>query len=56
MLSKVGEEIIFDGAGGAIQHQHAARAALGGRLLRDQFLGKSVIEVGDTEVLRTLAF
>ena len=43
-LRKMG---ICESAGGAIEHQHAARAALGGRLLRNQLRRQIEIEVGD---------
>ena len=46
----------MSGAGGAIHDQHAAGAAFRERLLRDQLLGKVVIEIGDAEVLRTLVY
>jgi hypothetical protein len=55
MPSKTRERIVLNGAGCAIHHQHAARAALGRWLLRNQFLGEFVVEVGDT-VLRTFTF
>ena len=46
-LRKVG---IADGPTGAIHHQHAALAALGRRLLGDEFFRQVVIEVGDEEI------
>ncbi len=55
MLFKIGEEIVTQGAGGAIHDQHAACAAFGGRLLRNQLFGKFVIEICDTEFCHGLS-
>ncbi len=46
---KLREAAVAECPGGAIQHHHAALAALGRRLLRNQFLGQVVIEIGDAE-------
>jgi hypothetical protein len=53
MLSNIREKIIAEIARCTVHDQHAARAALGGRLLRDQILGQVVVEIFDA-VLRTL--
>ncbi len=37
-------------AGGAIHHQHAALAALRGRLLRDKLWRQVEIEIGDAQI------
>jgi hypothetical protein len=52
MLSNMREEIVAEIASRTVHHQHAARSALGGRLLRDQILGQIVVEIFD--VIRTL--
>ncbi len=44
---KVAEVAVFVGSGGAIESHHAAVAALGGWVLRDQFGGEIEVEVGD---------
>jgi hypothetical protein len=50
MPPKTGKMIVMNRTSGAIYDEHAAGAALRGRLLRDQFLRKVVIEVGDAEI------
>jgi hypothetical protein len=46
-LREVGEEVVAEGAGGAVEDQHPAGAALGGRVLGDQFFRQVEVEVGD---------
>ena len=46
-LREVCEEVVAQTAGCAIQHQHPARSALGGRVLGDEFFGQIEVEVGD---------
>ena len=46
-LREVGEEVVAECSGGAVEDQHTAGAALGGRVLGDEFGGKIVMEVGD---------
>ena len=46
-LREVGEEVVAECSGGAVEDQHTAGAALGGRVLGDEFGGKVEMEVGD---------
>ena len=46
-LREVGEEVVAECAGGAVEDHHAAGAALGGRVLGDEFYRQVVMEVGD---------
>ena len=43
-LGEVAEGAVFEGAGAAIDHQHARTGAVFQRLLGDEFLGEVVIE------------
>ena len=47
---------VFERPRGAVENQHAGSVALGGRLLRDQFLGKLVIEIGELHYSRESSF
>jgi hypothetical protein len=47
MSGKIGEQIVLDRAGLPVEHQHPRGAAIGERLLRNQFRRKMEIEVGD---------
>ncbi len=47
---KIGEPGVAKFAGSAIHHQHAALASLGGRLLRNQFLGQVEIEIRNAQI------
>jgi hypothetical protein len=44
---QVGESQVRERTRARIEVQEAALAALGGGLLRDQFLGQRIVEVGD---------
>ncbi len=44
---QVGEVVVGEGAGAAVERHHAAAAAHRGRLLRDEVFGEVVVEVGD---------
>jgi len=46
-LREVGEEVVAKCSGCAVEDQHTARSALGGRVLGDEFGGQVVMEVGD---------
>jgi hypothetical protein len=46
---KIGKVRVAQSSGRAIHHQHAALAALGGRLLRDQLRGQVEIEIGNAQ-------
>ena len=54
MFSEISEGIVAEIAGCTVHDQHAACAALGGRLLRDQFFGQIVVEVGDAQTAVSL--
>ncbi len=43
--AKAGEKVVVQAPVSAVHDQHAAGAALGGRLLRDQLFGQIVVEV-----------
>ena len=47
MGGEVGEVLVGVGAGLAVEHEHAAGAADGGRSLGDEFFGEIEMEVGD---------
>jgi hypothetical protein len=46
-LWEVGEEVVGEGAGAAVEGEHAAGATDLGRVLRDEVLGEVVVEVGN---------
>jgi len=46
-LREIGEEVVAECSGGAVEDEHTAGAALGGRVLGDEFGGQVVMEVGD---------
>jgi hypothetical protein len=48
---EIGEAAVCERIFGAIQDQHAAGAAFGGRLLGDEFFWQVEVEVGDAERL-----
>jgi len=47
VAGEVGEEVVGESAGGAVEDQHAAGAADGGWVLGDEVLGEIEVEVGD---------
>lgn len=47
-VAEVGVGVV---AGLAVDEEHAAVAAFGGRMLRDQFCGEMEIEIGDAHVV-----
>ena len=51
MFSETRERIVAECARCAVHDQHAAGAALGWRLLRDEIFGQIVMEIGDGEVV-----
>ena len=44
---EIGKRAIGVGSGAAVEGHHAAGAAHGGRLLRDELFREGVVEVGD---------
>ena len=46
-VGEVGEEVVAQGPGCSVEDQHAARSALGRRVLGDEFRGQVEAEVGD---------
>jgi hypothetical protein len=46
-VGEVGEEVVAQGPGCSVEDQHAARSALGRRVLGDEFCGQVEAEVGD---------